>query len=49
MLAEHFEKQLFLKNVPKDYLSFLENVQYEFKVLGKGKKMTELLQLTHKK
>ena len=38
MLSEHFEKQLYSKNVPKYYLPLLQNEWYELKVLIKGKK-----------
>jgi hypothetical protein len=42
---EHFKKQLSLTNKNEDCMQAVHNEWYEFKVLGKGKKLNELLEL----
>jgi hypothetical protein len=44
-LAEHFKKQLSLTNKSEYCVQAVHNVWYEFKFLGKRKKLTELLEL----
>jgi hypothetical protein len=44
-LAEHLKKQLLLTNKNEDCMQTVHNKWYEFKFLGKGKKLTELLEL----
>jgi hypothetical protein len=44
-LAEHFKKQLSPTNKNEDCMQAVHNEWCEFKVLGKGKKLTEPLKL----
>jgi hypothetical protein len=44
-LAEHFKKQLSPTKKNEDCIQAVHNEWYEFKVLGRGKKLTELLEL----
>jgi hypothetical protein len=45
VLAEHFKKQLSPANKNDDCMQALYDEWYEFKVLRKGKKLSELLEL----
>jgi hypothetical protein len=44
-LVEHFKKQILPTNNNEDCMQTVHNEWYEFKSLGKGKKLTELLEL----